>query len=233
MTVRLIRLSLALGLALAGCTAAPPRAVREDGLASVKTLRVDHTRLQHDVAFAPGAPDPLAGETDRLMAFIAQSELRGADHVLLEPSEGDRLAAARIGRLVKALGRRGIGARSLPASAEAPPDRLRVLVDRYVVVLPDCPDWTASPQSDHDNLPSSNFGCASATNLGLMLADPHDLLVGREPGPADADPAVAAVTRYRAGQTKSLSSEDAPTPTINFMNAAAGAAGAGAGGASQ
>jgi pilus assembly protein CpaD len=228
MSARVIRLSLALGLALAGCTAAPPRAEREDGLASTKTLRVDHLRLQHDVAFAAGTPDPVSGEIDRLVAFIAQSELRGGDHVLLEPSAGDRLAAARIGRIVKALDRRGIGARTLPA-AEAPPNRLRVVVDRYVVVPPDCPDWTASPQSDHDNLPASNYGCATATNLGLMLADPRDLLVGREPGPADADPALAAVTRYRTGQTKPISSDAAPTPTINLLNATAG----GAGGASQ
>jgi pilus assembly protein CpaD len=220
MTARLIRLSLALGLALAGCSTAPPRADREDGLASAKTLRVDHTRLQHEVAFAPGAADPAPGEIDRLMAFIAQSDLRGSDRILLEPAAGDRLAAARIGRIVKALDRHGIGARALSAASDAAPNRLRVLLDRYVVVLPDCPDWSAPPQSDHDNLPASNYGCANATNLGLMLTDPHDLLVGREPGPADADPAVAAVTRYRAGQPKPFSSDTPQTPILNLLGAA-------------
>jgi pilus biogenesis lipoprotein CpaD len=225
MIPRPLPLCLALALALAGCATPPPRAAREDGTSTAKTLRVDHVRMQHAVQFAPGSPDPAPGELERLTLFLGQAELRSGDHLYLEPASGDRLAAPRIGRLVKALDRRGIGARALPAAVELEPNRMRVVIDHYVAVLPDCPDWTASPDVEHDNLPASNFGCANVTNFGLMLADPHDLLVGRQPGPADADPALLAIARYRAGHPKSLTSDGPQTPTLNLVTTAAGGGG--------
>ncbi len=39
-----------------------------------------------------------------------------------------------------------------------------------------CPDWRHSAVINYDNSAMSNFGCATATNLGLMLANPNDLL---------------------------------------------------------
>ena len=51
---------------------------------------------------------------------------------------------------------------------------------------------------------SSNFGCANERNLGLMVANPADLLRGREPGPADGDFAAFGIQRYRADKTEPL-----------------------------
>jgi pilus assembly protein CpaD len=74
-----------------------------------------------------------------------------------------------------------------------------VVVGRYVVIPPHCPDWRKPSQDDPSNTPSSNLGCASATNLGLMVADPGDLVYG-EPAPAsDGDHDVYSVQRYRTG----------------------------------
>jgi pilus assembly protein CpaD len=79
-----------------------------------------------------------------------------------------------------------------------------MLVDRYVVSLPDCPDWQLPPNDDHDNAPASNLGCSTTTNLGLMIDDPHDLVAGRTPGLADGAPAINAVGRYRDDKVKPL-----------------------------
>ena len=46
---------------------------------------------------------------------------------------------------------------------------------------------------DFTNTLTSNCGCATATNLGLMVASPADLVSGRTLAPADGQPAVAAV----------------------------------------
>jgi pilus assembly protein CpaD len=84
--------------------------------------------------------------------------------------------------------------------AEAP-KQLRVDA-RGALTLPACPNWSQYPASDFSNARSSNFGCSVATNLGLMVANPADLVAGRELSAADATPAVNGVTRYLTDKVK-------------------------------
>jgi pilus assembly protein CpaD len=79
-----------------------------------------------------------------------------------------------------------------------------LVVGRYVVTTPDCPDWTKPTTGDRGNSPSGNFGCATATNLGLMVADPGGLVVGRSLGPNDPYLSTGAVRRYRDDKVKPL-----------------------------
>jgi pilus assembly protein CpaD len=106
-------------------------------------------------------------------------------------------------------------------------------VERYVVTPPDCPNWTKSQNEDHENAQTSNFGCANLSNLGLMVADPRDLVIARQLGPASAAHASMAIQRYRNGQTSPLSGPSAGTTYSYTFNggsgtgAAPGGAGAG------
>lgn len=196
----LLPLCLGLGLALAGCT--PPAAEWSDTQAP-KTLRVDFIRLQHAAAFVPGSADLAEGEAEGLAAFLDQAEVTTDDHVYFEPSRGDKLAAARIGKLTREISPRGLGAMTLPATAtDTADDRMMIFVERYVVTPPDCPNWTKPPFGDHSNTLPSNFGCADATNLGLMVADPRDLVVGRTLGPVQGNPAIYGYSRYRNDKPK-------------------------------
>ena len=77
---------------------------------------------------------------------------------------------------------------------------MRVTVGRYLVVPPRCPNWAKPSQRDPLNQPASNFGCATTVNLGLMVADPADLVRGRTLGPADGSASMLSIQRYRAGQ---------------------------------
>lgn len=197
MTNRLLRhLCLCLGLVLAGCT--PPISEWSDTEAS-KQIRVDYVRLQHDAAFTPGSADLAAGEADSLASFLDQAEVAGGDRVFFQPASDDTLAASRIGQLTRELLRRGISATTLPPAAGAA-DHMTVVVERYVVTPPDCPNWSKPPMGDHSNAMPSNFGCADATNLSLMIADPRDLLIGRPLGPPRGDPALYGYARYRNGK---------------------------------
>jgi pilus assembly protein CpaD len=73
------------------------------------------------------------------------------------------------------------------------------------VTPPNCPDWTKPAYgAGHSNAMPSNYGCADVTNLGLMIADPRDLVIGRTLGPAEGNPATAAVLRYRECKTRPL-----------------------------
>lgn len=197
MTNRSLRhLCFCLGLALAGCT--PPISEWSDSDAS-KQIRIDYVRLQHDTLFAPGSADLAAGEADSLASFLDQAEVAGGDHVFFQPVSDDKLAASRIGQLTRELLPRGISATTLPPAAGAA-DHMTVVIERYVVTPPDCPNWSKPAMGDHSNSLPSNFGCADATNLSLMVDDPRDLVIGRPLGPPRGDQALYGYARFRNGK---------------------------------
>jgi pilus biogenesis lipoprotein CpaD len=84
------------------------------------------------------------------------------------------------------------------------PIRVSVLVERYVVTPPNCPDWSKPVGQDSENTPLANFGCANTANLGMMVVNPRELIRGSTPGPADGEAVSAAIKRYRQGKTKEL-----------------------------
>jgi len=216
-------LCLGLGLALAACT--PPASEWSEAEAP-KDIHVDYVRLHHVAAFAPNSNKLSSAEAEKLTYFLDTAEVTPDDRIYFEPSAGDRLATSRIAQLAHSLNRRGLGATTLPAAASiASPDHMNIYVERYVVTPPDCPNWTKPATGDHSNTPSSNFGCADATNLGLMVADPRDLVVGRRLEPARGDAALAGVARYRTGNVQSLT----PTSASTTYAAPTGGGGGGAG----
>lgn len=62
-----------------------------------------------------------------------------------------------------------------------------------------CPNWTASPITTYGNEKQGNFGCATVTNLGLMLENPRDLEKGASYGRTRKDTAHSsdAIRNYR------------------------------------
>ncbi|MGH6886966.1 MAG: CpaD family pilus assembly lipoprotein, partial [Geminicoccales bacterium] len=86
--------------------------------------------------------------------------------------------------------------------------RVEVVLERYLVTLPACPDWSRESGTDFDNLPLSNLGCATQTNLGLMIAEPKDLVRGRPLGPADGIQQAEGIVRYRTGKVVQLEEEE-------------------------
>ena len=78
--------------------------------------------------------------------------------------------------------------------------QVQVVVRRYIVTLPGCPNWTKPPGHDYYNHVSSNFGCATATNLGLMVANPGDLITGQKLEPADPYYTTVLMKRFREGE---------------------------------
>jgi pilus assembly protein CpaD len=205
-----LRICLGLGLILGGCT---PQTSEWSPSAAPKELHVDFVRLRHVTAFAPGKAELAGGEAQKLAAFLDNAQVGSQDHVYLEPGDDDRLTAARVGRMVTEMDRKGVGARTLPPGA-VPADSMVVVVERYVVTPPDCPNWSSPAVGDHSNATGSNYGCSDATNFGLMVADPRDLVIGREMGPETGNASLLAIERYRAGNPKPLMS--APTAAPNY-----------------
>ncbi len=187
-------------LALAACGTTPDLPPVD----TAKAIHVERVRVQYAAAFAAGTAELPAAETARLETFLDQSGVRPNDRVFVAAPVNDPLAAERVRRVVTLLAQRGLGAEpiALP-QAELVPNHVVVLSDRYIAVPPACPDWSAS--AAHDNAASANYGCATMSDLSLMIDNPRDLMRGQELGPALGDPAADSVMRYRTGTVKGLS----------------------------
>lgn len=195
-------------LSASGC-----QTVREDW-ASVPERRAPQANLVqhlHPVTFAADSARLEQRERDKLDGFLAHLAVGDRDTVFLVPNTVDDSLGERRNQTVAAfLIHRGV----IPQSpveevsvAEPRTDVVSVVVRRYAVTLPGCPDWDGGPEDNWNNMTTPNWGCATATNLGLMIADPGDLVVGRDPGPMDGNTASAAIRRYRDGKTKPIITE--------------------------
>lgn len=184
--------------------------------AAPKVNKVALTHLTHDVMFPAAAVDADNGALGGLDAFISRHQVGYGDriYVIGAAANPDPVATRRAEGIAGQLARRGLDATVLAsaewAGAPASGNGVRVLVHRFVVVAPRCPDWRKPANADYGNTQASNFGCADAVNLGMMLADPRDLIEGRtmEDG-ASGDTAAAAVKRYRDGKVIPLDTSGA------------------------
>jgi pilus assembly protein CpaD len=190
--------SLAIALALAGCA---PGAAEYTKVEAPDRLQVEGGATTVAVAFAPGSSRLTAVSASELDRLVASGTIRPPDRVRIAAAGSPALAAARETAVARELLRWGIvaEAQSLPVVA---PNRAVVTVGRYAVRLPPCPNWSQPRGNDFSNAETSNFGCATAVNLGLMVASPADLAGGRQLAPADGKPAAAAVDRYLTDQVQ-------------------------------
>ena len=103
----------------------------------------------------------------------------------------------------------------LPKGNEAKSISAHMTPQGVVLKLPGCPDWTDDTRVNYTNTVHSNFGCANETNFGMRVANPADVLSGRDPGLADGTYAAGAIERYRKGETMPLlgDSTSATEPT--------------------
>ncbi|GEM_PF-1312475 len=182
---------LALVPLLPGCTPAPS----DIGL---NTIVVKPVAASYTVHFAPGSAALAPAENAGLRAFLDENRHDRIRGITLVSGSGS-IADARRARVGQALAAAGFAYRAAPADASFTGDAVLVTVDHIAAVPPACPNWTVTGPYDPSNAPLSNLGCATRTDLYLMVADPHDLVAGRA-APAEAAPSMEAVAGYRQGK---------------------------------
>lgn len=192
----LAALAAAIGLST-GLPACVPPAADYTESEWPKDLRLDPALARLAVGFAPGSSRLAPGDLARLRGAAANGGLVPSDRVVVAVAGTPALAAARFDAVASALLPYGIVA-IRAVGLGAPPDAVVIRRERYVVMLPPCPDWSkpSAGAGDFANTVSSNFGCADAVNLGLSIAQPADLAAPRQAGPSAGQPAAAAVRRY-------------------------------------
>ncbi len=192
-----MRTSLAIVLlasAVAGCkTTTVDQPTR--GMAAVNVPVVTRSDFAMDVA-APDGTLP-ASEEARLDGWFRGLGLGYGDTIFVD---GDYSGSARA-EVARIAGRYGLMVNAgAPVTAGAiQPGTVRVVVSRTRAQVPGCPNWDRPAAPDYDNQQTPNFGCAVNGNLTAMVADPQDLIYGREGGSVvDAATASKAVNAYRS-----------------------------------
>ena len=193
-----------------------------DGAPTRREPQPKLVEYHHDVEFATNRFSLSREQGRQLEAFVARVGVEYGDRVYLvaassegvEGQSAGRLAERRTESVSSFLGLNNVEIDALIDDyGDASPlgDTVTVLVHRYVVGLPACPDWTDKPEQKFINQPANNWSCATAINLGMMVADPGDLVRGREADPGDGQMLADSVYRYRKGETKPLMVDDVGT----------------------
>jgi len=193
-------------------------------------LVLDNASSHVGVRFAPGSSQLSPGAAAQLRALAASGRIAPSDHVTIAASGGPGLAASRVAHIADLLLPYRIIVSAAPAGG-VPANYAIVQTARYLVTLPGCPNWSRVSSDAFSNTVNSNFGCATAVNLGESVASPAELAEGRPVGLADAVPAAAAVQRYEADKVISPSALSIGTiATPSSSGSGAGATGAGTAG---
>lgn len=183
---------------------------------SPKRNVVRWAEFHHPVRFAANSAEPARTENEMLVRFLDRIGRGQGVRISLASANGGnaRLGLQRETALADFLRDQGfqVALGSAERSRTAAPNSVRVTVGRYIAKPPACPDWSKEATGDPANRVTSNFGCATATNLGLMVADPGVLVRGTDIGPADAEAVAAGVKSYREGKQE----EAAPVTPLSI-----------------
>src|SRR5579885_2222504 len=155
-------------LALAACR---PGAAEYTEAEAPKGLTLDDASKSTAVAFAAGSGKLLPRDAARIRALAESGAIAPSDRVTVAASGPPALAAARVATIAAALLPYHITV-SGRSAIDVPANRAVIDAERYLVTLPACPNWSKQASLDFTNTLSSNYGCATAVNLGLSVARP-------------------------------------------------------------
>jgi pilus assembly protein CpaD len=194
-------LVLAGALLLAGCYGEYVQDYRE-----LYPIRVQTQTAALPVAFAASRTEPGSEQLARLDAFLADFRARGGSKLFITANPagiGEAVARDR----ARTVERRAVALGISPAAIEtrllespSRPGEAIVSYEQSTVQVPECGDWSKNTAVDGTNSAGSNFGCATQRYIGLMAADPADLVRPREYEGHDGQRTVDVMQKYRTGR---------------------------------
>lgn len=188
----------AIALSFGACA---PQASHWSTVEAPRENTITLVRLSHHVQFRANEDRLNPTESYRLATFIRDRSVGYGDQILLL-NGGGPMAQRRTEAVASVFARGGLKVvRDVEIEGVTPaPNEVRVLVGRHVVTPPNCPNWSKRADDDFGNTGSSNIGCATTTNLGMMIANPSDLVHGEPLRPADGELNAFRVESYRQGK---------------------------------
>lgn len=203
---------------LAACAGDPPN--RDVDHHVNHPLRVGPEDVRVSFALPFGANGMSKADRIRFQRFIQDYLDRGRGAVMVEmvggaSAESRGEALRYMGDLLRQSGLRDqeISVLSGAGGGALTPAVALTFVARGIK-LPTCGDWSSNSAYSPSNMTRPNFGCANQRNLGLMVADPSDLIESRPVTGRNSVRSNKVLTDYEeGGVTVSPKSAEQGTPT--------------------
>jgi pilus assembly protein CpaD len=170
-----IILTATLAFTLAGCVGAGANT----SVYSTNQPVVQRTNYALDVNVDSGGVSSF--EKGRIAEWFDAIKLDFGDRVAIDYGNGfqDGSVKAAVGDIASRYGL--LMADSAPVtSGNVAAGSVRIVVTRSSASVPSCPNTSKETEANFNSSTSPNYGCATNSNLAAMVADPEDLVRGRE-----------------------------------------------------
>ena len=139
-----------------------------------------------------------SGEYRRVSEWFEALQLSYGDRISIDygAANGNNELQQSVARLADTYGLRLAETAPLTAG-DVSPGTARIIVTRSKASVPSCPANHTETSSNFNAGVSSNYGCASHSNLAAMVADPEDLVRGQETAPMTGNGSNAAINKNR------------------------------------
>ena len=156
-----------------------PEDLPDRGLAAVNVPVIQRSNYALDVAAPDGSLS--ASERARLDDWFRSLQLGYGDNIYVDGAYSDTVR----GDVARVAGQYGMLVSSGAPVTQGPvaPGSVRVVVSRSRAEVPGCPNWSVPAQPNYNNRIMSNYGCGVNSNIAAMVANPEDLIHGREGDP--------------------------------------------------
>lgn len=156
-----------------------PEDLPDRGMAAVNEPVIHRSNYALDVAAPDGSLS--ASERARLDDWFRSLQLGYGDNIYVDGAYTDTVR----GDVARVAGQYGMLISSGAPVTQGPvaPGSVRVVVSRSRAEVPNCPNWSVPAQPNYNNRTMSNYGCGVNSNIAAMVANPEDLIHGREGDP--------------------------------------------------
>lgn len=146
---------------------------------------VQMVRLPLEINQEADGTDSLSRVTTGAISEFLRSVNAGYGDVIM--LDAPSASAGRIAAVELMIQRTGLTYGGASALGIKPAEGAVMLyVERYVVTTPNCNYWPEVTSNQQRNNDSASLGCATTNNLGLMIANPRDLIAGHYSGTSTA-----------------------------------------------
>ncbi len=125
-----------------------------------------------------------ASETQRVSEWFDALKLGFGDRIAVDFGDAGASYAVKqeVARLASLHGMVMVDAAPV-TPGNVTPGTARIVVTRSDASVPNCPNWTKHTESNYNSSNHPGYGCAVNSNMAAMVADPEDLVRGRESTP--------------------------------------------------
>lgn len=177
-----------------------------------KKNKVETRHLLIDLRFKGTAKSLSAKDAYDIKSLLKNINPHAVDYITLKISKGMMHKKQRVANIKKLLNDLGYDQPvNIVIKEQMPDNKLIIDVVHVAVIPPNCPDWRKSPVTTFSNTTHTNYGCAAAVNLGLMIENPRDLVRGRDSSSSNVERSAKALSDYRSGVETTTSTATATT----------------------